>query len=121
MVAVLQSGEARTASQCNQTRERKERCQRRDGGGKILIIWVRIFLTPELSVLKLLNNNIQILYFQRCTDENAIKQPTYLSPFSSGLIPTRDSPGGRRGQETLVSRASDASRSKEEKTIIGKL
>lgn len=44
-----------------------------------------------------------------------------LQCYKSGLIPTRDSPGGRRGQETLVSRASDASRSKEEKTIIGKL
>ncbi|XP_024422923.1 RILP-like protein 2 [Desmodus rotundus] len=43
-----------------------------------------------------------------------------LQCYKSGLIPTREGPGGRRGRETLVARASDASRS-EEKTIIRKL
>lgn len=44
-----------------------------------------------------------------------------LQCYKSGLIPTREGPGARRGQEALVARARDAGRSKEEKTIIGKL
>ncbi|KAK1328592.1 hypothetical protein QTO34_012165 [Cnephaeus nilssonii] len=54
----------------------------------------------------------------------------FLWPFSRliqahdarrGLIPAREGPEGRRGKDAVVARASNASRNKEEKTIIRKL
>ncbi|EPQ13470.1 RILP-like protein 2 [Myotis brandtii] len=44
-----------------------------------------------------------------------------LQCYKSGLIPAREGPEGRRGKDTMVARASNASRDKEEKTIIRKL
>lgn len=65
---------------------------------------------------------IKALHFQnRTSKRSAIKQATCLLPFSSGLIPAREGPEGRRGKDAVVARASNASRNKEEKTIIRKL
>ncbi|XP_049722430.1 RILP-like protein 2 [Elephas maximus indicus] len=44
-----------------------------------------------------------------------------LQCYKSGLIPPREDPGGRREKGALVDRTSNASSSKEEKTIIKKL
>ncbi|XP_061025678.1 RILP-like protein 2 isoform X6 [Eubalaena glacialis] len=44
-----------------------------------------------------------------------------LQCYKSGLIPAREGPGGRREKDALVTRASNASSNKEEKTIIRKL
>ncbi|XP_006865433.1 PREDICTED: RILP-like protein 2 [Chrysochloris asiatica] len=44
-----------------------------------------------------------------------------LQCYKSGLIPPRETPGGRREKDTLVTRTSNASSNKEEKTIIKKL
>ncbi|CAD7674495.1 unnamed protein product [Nyctereutes procyonoides] len=44
-----------------------------------------------------------------------------LQCYKSGLIPPREGLGGRRQNDTLVSRTSNASSNKEEKTIIRKL
>uniref|UniRef100_A0A8C9ADB8 RILP-like protein 2 n=1 Tax=Prolemur simus TaxID=1328070 RepID=A0A8C9ADB8_PROSS len=44
-----------------------------------------------------------------------------LQCYKSGLFPPREGPGGRREKDALVTRASNADRNKEEKTIIKKL
>uniref|UniRef100_A0A2K5LGA2 RILP-like protein 2 n=1 Tax=Cercocebus atys TaxID=9531 RepID=A0A2K5LGA2_CERAT len=44
-----------------------------------------------------------------------------LACYKSGLIPPREGPGGRREKDAVVTRANNAGRNKEEKTIIKKL
>ncbi|XP_054300759.1 RILP-like protein 2 isoform X2 [Pongo pygmaeus] len=44
-----------------------------------------------------------------------------LQCYKSGLIPPREGPGGRREKDAVVTRANNAGRNKEEKTIIKKL
>uniref|UniRef100_A0A2K6AU73 RILP-like protein 2 n=1 Tax=Macaca nemestrina TaxID=9545 RepID=A0A2K6AU73_MACNE len=43
------------------------------------------------------------------------------APAGAGLIPPREGPGGRREKDAVVTRANNAGRNKEEKTIIKKL
>lgn len=44
-----------------------------------------------------------------------------LQCYKSGLIAPREDPGGRRGKDAMVTRACNANRDKEEKTIMKKL
>ncbi|XP_036907829.1 RILP-like protein 2 [Sturnira hondurensis] len=86
-------------------------------------------LGPDKEVVDLKDPNRPRFTLQELRDvlqeRNRLKSQLLLAQeellcYKSGLIPTREGPGGR-GQETLVVRASDASRSKEDKTIIRKL
>ncbi|CAK6440221.1 unnamed protein product [Pipistrellus nathusii] len=87
-------------------------------------------LGPDKMVVDLTDPNRPRFTLQELRDvlqeRNKLKAQLLLTQeelqcYKSGLIPARESPEGRRGKDSVVARASSASRNKEEKTIIRKL
>lgn len=87
-------------------------------------------LGPDKMVVDLTDPNRPRFTLQELRDvlqeRNKLKSQLLLAQeevqcYKSGLIPARAGPGGRREKDTLVPKASNASRNKEEKTIIRKL
>ncbi|KAM7050701.1 RILP-like protein 2 [Molossus nigricans] len=87
-------------------------------------------LGPDKMVVDLTDPNRPRFTLQELRDvlqeRNRLKSQLLLAQeevqcYKSGLIPAREGPGGRREKDTLVAQAGNASRNKEEKTIIRKL